>query len=526
MTLERPEFLWALLLLPLMWWLSRPPAPKTAVLTAHLPQWQLAMHALRRRPPRGAWLRFLLLAAALLAACLAAAGARTPAKPGPDRLVVMLDASSSMAARRDGVSSFAAAQQLVRARLATVPEHVEVTLLRCGGSLRRRYGAAARALLDLGEPEGELAADLAGLAMSLRDERTEVWVVTDGQAQVRLPPRGALDVLDGRGPNASIVALRVEDEWPLPGLQVEVDVVVHAEPDRDVWVSALGAIEGGALRQPLVWQDSRVVTMTFDVQRLANGGRLEFTVDLAGDVMAADNACAVTLPALPAPRVAVHSGDDAGPFAAVAASALAAEVRGQVVPATAGGEVGLLVVDGGVAEVAAGQVRALTFGARLAADVALQPWLAPAGIDWDREHPLTQGPDLSELRIDRAWRGLLPDGEALLWSETDGEREPLAVLVEGDGVASVHFAFRLEDGNLPLLAAFPQLLRRAFVRSYGRAARVDVDHRPPPAGELDLRYAQRATSRPLADFGSPARGLAAWCLAAGLVALALRSLLR
>ena len=526
MILERPEFLWALLVLPLLWWLSRPPAPRTAVLTAHLPQWQLAMRALRRRPPRGAWLRFLLLAAALLAACLAAAGAHTAATPGPDRLVVLLDASSSMAARRDGVSVFTTAQEMVRERLAAVPEHVEVTLLRCGGSWRRRYGAAARALLDVGEPGGELVADLAGLANSLCDERTEVWVVTDGQAQVRSPTRGALDVLDGRGPNASIVAVRVEDEWPLPNLQVEVDVVVHADPGQDVWVAAVGAIEGGALRQPLLWQDSQVSTMTLDIRRLATGGDLQVAVEVAGDVMAADNSCAIALPALPAPRVAVHSGEDAGPFAEVAAAALAEEVRGKVVPATAGGEVGLLVVDGGVAEVAAGRVRALTFGARLGADVALEPWLAPAGLDWDREHPLTRGLDLSELRVDRAWRGLLPEGEALLWSEQDGRREPLAVLVQGDGVASVHFAFRLEDANLPLLAAFPQLLRRAFVRSYDRDARVLVDHRPLPAGERDLRYAQPASSRPLAAFGAPARSLAAWCVAAGLLALALRSLLR
>ena len=65
MILQHPEYLWALAALPLMWWMSRPPAPRRRVWTGHLEQWQLAMQSLRRRPPRGSWLRFVLLAVAL-----------------------------------------------------------------------------------------------------------------------------------------------------------------------------------------------------------------------------------------------------------------------------------------------------------------------------------------------------------------------------------------------------------------------------------------------------------------------------
>ena len=114
----------------------------------------------------------------------------------------------------------------------------------------------------------------------------------------------------------------------------------------------------------------------------------------------------------------------------------------------------------------------------------------------------------------------------LIWSEESGRREPLAVLAQGDGVASLHFAFRLRDANLPLLAAFPQLLRRGFVRSYDQAASLVPDEAEVADGERDLRYAQPATSRPLAEFGAPPQSLARWCLACGLLALALRSLLR
>jgi hypothetical protein len=139
---------------------------------------------------------------------------------------------------------------------------------------------------------------------------------------------------------------------------------------------------------------------------------------------------------------------------------------------------------------------------------------------------LTRGLDLSELRVDRAWRGMLPDGEPLIWSVQDGERSPLAVLVQGDGVASLHFAFRLRDTNLPLLAAFPQLLRRGFVRSYDRAAPPRQDATPLPPGELDLRYAQPAVSRPLRTFGAPGESLARWCVALGLLSLGVRALFR
>lgn len=526
MTLEHPEFLWALLALPLLWWLSRPPTPRKRVLTAHLQQWQLAMRALRRRPPRGSLLRFLLLAVAVAAAAFAAAGPVLPGTPGPDRLVVLLDASRSMAASTGGESAFARARQAVAARMATLPDHVDVTLLRCGGDLRRRHGEAARQLTDLGRPSGALGVDLAALADSLRDERTAVWTLTDGQAQVRVPKGGALDVFDARGDNASIVGVRVEDAWPLPQLQVAVDVMVHATDGVEVGLFARGAIEGGEERRVVPFRDSQLTTVRLDLRRTAAGGELEFRVVLADDVLPEDDARLVRLPPLPAPRIAVLADAEAGPFAAVAAKALADEVQGRVVPPTAGGEVGMLLVDGGAAELEPGAARAMTFGTRLGGAPEPEPWPSPEGIDWARQHPVTRGLDLSELRVDRAWRSVLPEGEVLLWAEQEGQQVPLGVLVQGRGTASMHFAFRLQDANLPLLAAFPQLLRRGFVRSYGDAAALVVEGRDPPAGELDLRYAQRAVSRPLPRFGEAGRSLARWGVVAGLLALGLRALVR
>src|SRR5690606_20995880 len=122
------------------------------------------------------------------------------------------------------------------------------------------------------------------------------------------------------------------------------------------------------------------------------------------DLLPADDAREVALPPLPAPRIAVLAEQDAGPFAAVAAEALAEEVGGRVVPADTGDEVGLVLVDGGVVAVPPGRARALTFATVLDQDREPEPWPAPAGIDWAREHPLTRGLDLSELRVERACR--------------------------------------------------------------------------------------------------------------------------
>lgn len=526
MTLERPEFLWALAAAPLLWWWSRPPAPREQVLTAHFDQWQLALRALRRRPPRGSLLRFLLLLLALAAASLAAAGPRSAATPGPQRLVVLFDGSLSMASQVGGATAAAQARARAEAQLAAIPPHVDVNLLRCGGDLRRRYGDAARRLTDLGAPAGALDVDVAELADSLWDEDTETWLLTDGQGQVRTPARGALDVFDARGENASIVGIRAEDLWPLPELAVEVTAVVHASAGAQVEVLARGAVEGGEERRRLEWRDGQPATARFDLRRLAAGGSLELRVELAGDALAEDDRRVLELPPLPAPRVAVLADEAAGPFAAAAAEALAQEVGGRVVPATTGGEVGLLLVDGGAADLEPGGARALTFGSILAGQPEPEPWVSPGDLDWDREHVLTRGLDLSELRVDRAWRGLLPEGEPLVWSLEGGRRAPLAVLAQGDGVASLHFAFRLRDANLPLLAAFPQLLRRGFVRSYDRAVKLQADAPALPASELDLRYAQPAQSRPLRTFGAPGESLARWCVAVGLLALGLRALFR
>jgi hypothetical protein len=147
--------------------------------------------------------------------------------------------------------------------------------------------------------------------------------------------------------------------------------------------------------------------------------------------------------------------------------------------------------------------------------------------DWERQHPLTAGLDLSEWRVQRVAPETVPAGDVFLWLlDPVRGRVPLATVVGTGDVASVHFGFALQDSNLPLLPAFPQLLRRAFVRAYGSGAAVQPWTPPPAAGEQDLLRPARAGDRPLPTFGAPARSLAGMCLLAALVAMMVRAFVR
>lgn len=531
-SLTEPRFLWALMLLPLLWWLSQPPKPRRQVVSAHLAQWQLAMRALQRRPPRGSWLRFALLALATIAATIAAARPFVPATAGPSKLVVLLDASASMAVEVGEQSAFDRARNLVRSKLASLPAHIDVTLLRCGGDLRRRHGVAARLCNDLGQPGGGLDVDFVRLAAEAQSDDCHVWTLTDGQGQQQLPAVGALTTWSTAGPNAVITAVRVHDAWPLPTLELHVDIV--AFPSRAMPVAVTLQLSGAVTAPQQVaceLQPSVAQTVTVSVLRTSTGGELLLELLLPFDRLPGDNRHALTLPPLPAPRIAALAEEDAGPFALVAAESLADEVGGEVVAIEAGVAAGMLLVDGGFVALqsANGELakrRVLTFGTRLSQDAAPEPWLNPTPIDWSRSSALTRGLDLSELRIDRAWRNILPDGGAFLWRVDGDNRVPLGVLVDAGETASVHLAFRLKDSNLPLLPAFPQLLRRAFVRSYGQTETSIATTPVPPASEHDLTATAKAADRNLPPFQGQDVGLARWFVCLGLMALALRAFVR
>jgi hypothetical protein len=87
-------------------------------------------------------------------------------------------------------------------------------------------------------------------------------------------------------------------------------------------------------------------------------------------------------------------------------------------------------------------------------------------------------------------------------------------------------ALRLADSNLALLPAFPQLLRRAFLRGHRAEARLAVRSAEPSPREADLRRCAAGPTRPLPPFGEPGADLAPLCLCAALALLGLRAFLR
>ncbi len=527
MQLLHPERLVWLLLLPVLWWLARPPAPRAVLWTPHFAQWQQALARLGRTAPRRRGLPFVLLALAATAAVLALAEPVLPNRPGPLRLVVLCDRSASLAQVHGGQPAWAVAEQRLRERLDAVPPWVDVTLLRCGGPLLRRHGPSARALHDLGAPAGAAVADLPALAASLASADTAVLTVTDGQGQAALPAVGGLLLVGAPADNAAVLAVRTTDHWPLPELELEVDVVRCAAGSGSVQVTVSGGVEAAA-PQAVVLEPGVPVAVSFALRRLPAGGRCTVQVAWPGDALPADDRCELDLPPLPAPRIAVLDAGDGGPFAMAAARALAQEVGGEVGLGAAGTAAGLLLVDGGIASLVPGQVRALTFGCQLtAAPPTGEPVYGPVLTEWDRAGPLLAGLELGELRIAAALPELLPPGEVLLWGAVPGlPAAPLAVVVPAVGrtdLASVHFAFRLVDSNLPLLAAFPQLLRRLFVRCYGSGAEIAVRTEPPPLDEVDLRTPARGPERALPEFGAPAQDLRAIALAIAALLLGLRA---
>ncbi len=530
MNLLAPEHLWALLVLPVLWWLALPGRPRAVRWTAHFAQWQEALARQPRRPHRRRRLRFWLLALAAAAAVVAWCQPILPGLAGKQRLVVVLDGSASMAvpAVDGGASPFAQARAALATQLAAVPSHVEVTLVQPGRSLVRRHGASARALHDLAPPAGELGVDLAELTATVAaDPATTVWTLTDGQGQRALPTAGALSLFANPGDNAALLSVQIDDAWPLPRMALRATVLAFAATAVEAEVGVVGACATVAPRS-LRLQPGTAETVEFELLRTVAGGNLEVRVRLAGDRCASDDVWRLQLPPLPAPRIAVREEVDGGPFAQAAAKALAAEVGGSVVAVQPGEPIGFLLVDGGQLALVPGQVRALTFGTGLAVEPAAvaSPWPQPTGIDWARAHPLLLGLDLSELAVQQATHGLLPAGEELLWADAPDGRVPLAVLVGAGTTASVHFAFRLQDGNLPLLAAFPQLLRRVFVASHGAAAVSSALSTAPAAAELDLTLVARGADRGLPAFASEDRDLAAWVLLAGLLCLAVRAFVR
>lgn len=529
-TLNEPQRLWWLVLLPLVWLLALPPRPVRVLLTAHMQQWLLAREALRREAPRVRPLRLVLLLLALACCIVAHADPRSRTAAGAERLVVLVDASASMGARVNaGTSVLEEAVATVRDRLATVGESVEVRIVALGehaavldGILARTGGADLRA-------GGTLPGDLDAMARGAMDERTAVWTLTDGQPQGGsvLPAVGGLSVLGTRRENWAIAAVQCTDGWPAVRVGLRVELASHADRPARAVLRTSGAVAPLAPVE-VDLAPRQLATVELAVDRLPAGGVLELRVEVDGDALSLDDAWRASLPPLPAPRIGVLAEPgDPGRSARLAARALAEELGGTVVEDPAPGSVvAFTLLEGGVAELQPGAARIASFGTRGAGSDVPRVAAGIALADWRREDPLLRGIDLSELAVRTALVDALPAGDVLVTGQRpSGEIVPLAVAVRGQAATSIHFAFRLADSNLALLPAFPQLLRRAMLAAHGDGVRIEVAD-PVPAAESDLSALPGPGGRPLPPLRTPGRALAAWFLLGALGLLVVRAWLR
>lgn len=521
--LGHPERLWALLALPVLLWLARPPRPRKRTATPHLELWLRARARLRRRPIRMPWLRTLLLLLAFTAGTGAFAGLRIGERAGPRELAIVLDTSASMAAGDE--APWNAAHDAVRAALAKVPSPVAVRLALCGRDVRVVQGDRDDLLAALPDhPAGPGTLDLAAVAGELAGsaDRVATWTITDGLGPTRLPDRGALTRVGQPGANVGITALEVRDGWPLPDIEVSVEVRSFQDEPAALRITAEGGIEPvDPIRVTLAPGSAKRFQLAL---RRREGGPLRLSQSEAHDALTVDDAVEVRLPGPPKPDIVVLEDGDAGPWLRAAAAALAAETGGRVLPAEASQRASFVLAEGGVLPGGA-PPRSLTFGTRqgtaaLAEDDVVAD---PVVVDWSRDDPVTRGLDLSELTIRLALRSkLLPDGEPLIV----GEHGALGVLTKTSAGASVHTAFRLSDSNLALLAAFPQLVRRSFAASYGAMAKPRLaPTNLLSAAESDLRaswHGEPPPDRPLPAFGADGDSLAVPLLLLALAALVLR----
>jgi hypothetical protein len=486
----------------------------------------------------------VLLLAAGFALVLAASDPVAGAQQGPDRLVVVLDGSASMAARTtpDAASSQELALRYLRRRLARLPDSVTVEVVeQTGARLRRLAGPAAVALARPLDPVGELAVSLDALAQAAAAPDSVVWVLTDGQRPVAA--RDGVEVLRFGAPaeNCAILAAEFTSAWPLAAVLADVRVANYGAVARNVTLQAHGAGLTGPQEVAALLQPGQSGSVRIELPRSAEGGEVVLAIDpAAGDGLSLDDRLVVQMPPMPPPRIAVRQEKGAPAFLTAMAQALAAELRGEVLEAEAGQRCSLLLMEGGMAELAPGALPLVAFGVRKpgAADPP-KIWASPTALDWDRADPLMQGLDLSELEVSFALAEDLPSGRVLVWGEDDqGQSRPLAVAVTGERATSLHFAFRLQDSNLGLLPAFPQMVRRVLLLSRAVSGLPSLADALPGALESDLRNlggkpeaegqirpggAESDVDEASRSWGVPGHTLAPYLLLGALLLLAVRS---
>ncbi|MEO0481067.1 MAG: hypothetical protein AAF196_16470 [Planctomycetota bacterium] len=456
MDFEAPQRLLALLVLPLLWLLSLRPKPRRSFQTAHWNVWQRALRV-QTRPPRPR-LRFLLLALAFLAVSLASAGTTIGRREGPSRLIVLVDRSASTGrVASPGNDAMQVLRNRLRDELRDWSGETNLRLVLCGEGVE-----VEETKLDLAFEQPAFTTLLQGCEVDLEalakagSADSSAAIVVVGDEQTSVPPSAAsLRFRSSQTIRRGILSARCEDDWPLSTIRVRLDLFderIGTNAEEPLTLAVQGAPRQiGVEAFPIEGDLERGVELTFE---RGSGGRLRLTLN-GEDGFEADDWVEFVVPAPPRRRVVALGDSEAIEDAAGFVRDLFGLEASEGSVAASGAAV--VLADGGRFD--SWTPGMLSFGVHTAADTRSVEDGEAFLVDWDREHPLLQGLDLSEMRVRRRLpRDFAPDGAQVLLRGRDG---PLLVSWEDDGGRSLHAAFRLEDSNLWRLPAFPRLLRRA-----------------------------------------------------------------
>lgn len=431
------------------------------------------------RSLRDGWQLLLLAAATILTVvALAEPGVRVP-ETEPARWTLVLDATTSMAARDAGTdgrtSRLAVARSLLPRVLARASAADETLLWVVGSRPELRVlpapveEAAFDQLDDLGQApaEGSLRRAVK-LALSERDgldvpEERHLVVLTDADGVERLtglPTDGASVSVVRVGPALpSNAAVTVERERE-GELEVRVRATDGAPGARRVLVTfrpELGAARRltEQLVEPRGGADE-VLTLPAPTEPGVVWAELQ-----PSDSFTEDDADALALADRRPVAVVLVAAEGASPFLVEALRAMPdvvdparARLAGSEVPRAVLDAADLVVVDGTPPAYVPADLPRLDFRARGGEEV-VDPLLWSVGT-----HPVLEGVDLSPLRLERAVLLVPAEDEQPLIATAEGTVATVGRGTEG-GARRIRLGFRPDATTLPLEAAYPVLLRNA-----------------------------------------------------------------
>jgi hypothetical protein len=531
--LARPELLWALCALPLVWllhWVRGRP-----LITDRLEIWERALRRLPRHRRKRIDLRLLLSLLTLSVLVLASAGPRFAEEPGVRVVHAVVDCSASMwtADGPGGMRRIEAAQQRLANLREELPERIALRLWALEEARIRRVASAEE--LSRFEPQvgaGPARTSLLREFVSFANDEHAVLLLGDGAGASRWPAS-----LPGQGfgaatRNDGILAYTVEDPWPGPNVTLRLRLLVRNEGSRLVARDAAGG-ELAAADVPPGRHEQEL--------QLPRLQALELRLEPA-DAYPIDDAIALRPKPALAPLIwavapeegAAQDGPAPGsPRQSAALVEFLTEALGgaratSLANYAATRRPRLWIQDGGELQRTETEELRLFFGTRLP---GLGPLRPASGIcEWRRDLPLLEGLDLSgfECQLQRRATREAFGAQAQVLATLGGE--PFVVLDRER--RQLWFGCRLQDGNLLTQPSLPILVLRALGEMLGAPQQPS---RPRPIGESlpeSERFESDIAARPAPlpppawRFFAPAREL--WrellLLAAGL--LLLRGLLR